>query len=280
MKSRLFVLSALVFSATAALAGDQDKVKASEMTGTIAVKGIDSTGAFVGDDAANTWNTYDARGKVKVSAEQGEVNKVETYLDWTAPGGVHGHVWEKLWISADTYTGWSERQIQASNTILFSRTVINGNVKQRIQPDGSGVVEWTVGDDSSSTGGTTSSGTSSTDNSSADPTPTPKPLPSVDIDEEGTFQGSFFRQIKIRARSGDRASITFSDSGYERATVAGSDQLLTVEENAELKGTARGSLDYDPTPAPTATPSPSPSPTVSPSPTATPFPTPGDVFGN
>jgi len=279
MKSRLFVLSALVFSAASAFAGDQDKVKASEMTGTIAVKGIDSAGTFVGDDVANTWSTYDARGKVKVSAKKGEVNKVETYLDWTAPGGVHGHVWEKLWISDDTYTGWSERQIQASNVVLFSRTTINGSVKQRIHPDGSGVVEWTVGDDASTSDSTDSSSDDSS-SSSANPTPTPKPLPSVDIDEEGTFQGSFFRQIKIRARSGDRASITFTDEGFERATINDGDQLLTVQESAQVKGTGKGSLDYDPTPAPTATPSPSPSPTATPQPTATPFSVPGDVLGD
>jgi hypothetical protein len=192
---------------------------------------------------------------------------------------VHGHVWEKLWISGDTYTGWSERQISAANAVIFSRTTINGDVKQRIQPDGSGVVEWTVGDNSTSTSDTSSSDTSSNNNSSATATPTPKPLPTVDIDEEGTFQGSFFRQIKIRARSGDRATITFLDEGYERMTINGGDQLLTVQESVELKGTGKGSVDYDPTPAPTATPSPSPSPTISPSPTVTPFPTPGGVFG-
>jgi hypothetical protein len=275
MKSRLFVLSAFVVCAMSAFADDEDKVKAKDLEGSITVKGIDSTGAILGDAAANTWSTYDARGKVKVSAKHGEVNKIETYLDWTAPGGVHGHVWEKLWVSADAYTGWSERQISAANAVIFSRATISGDIKQRIQPDGSGVIEWTVGDGATSTSSDSSSGS---DNATADATATPKPLPTVDIDEEGTFQGSFFRRIKIKARDNDRASITFTDEGYERMTVAGSDQLLTVQESVTVKGTGKGNLEYNPTPAPTASPSPTVSPSPSASPTASPTvsPTPND----
>jgi hypothetical protein len=279
MKSLLFVLPALVLLAAPALADDEDKVKAKDMEGSIEVLGIDGTGAIVGDGATG-WITRDARGKVTVSAKGGEVNKIETYLDWTAAGEVHGHVWEKLWVSGDTYTGWSERQISASNAVIFSRTVINGSISQQIHPDGSGTIKWTVGDDTSSTSDTTNSSSDASSSATASPTPTPKPLPTVDIDEYGTFTGSFFRQIKIKPRDNNRVSLTFSDEGYERMTIAGGEQLLTVQERATLKGTGKGSLDYNPTPAPTATPSPSPSPTVSPFPTVTPFPTPGDVFGN
>jgi hypothetical protein len=274
MKSRLFVLPALVLLAASAFADDEDKVKAKDMEGSVEVLGIDGTGAIVGDGATG-WITRDARGKVTVSAKGGEVNKIETYLDWTAAGEVHGHVWEKLWVSGDAYTGWSERQISSSNAVIFSRTVINGSISQRIHPDGSGVIKWTVGDDTSSASDTT--GSSSSDTSSASPTPTPKPLPTVDIDEEGSFTGSFFRQIEIKPRNHDRASIKFTDEGYERMTVTDGGQLLTVQERVALKGTGKGNLGYNPTPAPT--PSPSPSPTASPNPTVTPFPTPGDVIG-
>lgn len=287
MKPRL-LFCALAFLAASAFAGDDDRIDARDLPGTVAVKGIDSAGAFVGDDVASAFSTYGARGKVMITASRGDLRKVETYLDWTAPGDAHGHVWEKLWVSGDAYTGWSERQIQASNANVFSRTVISGSIKQRIGTGGDAVIEWTVSDaDSSSQGGTSDSSSddgdtsdSSEDDSAAPtptvtPTPTPRPLPAVDIDQEGTYQGSFFRQIKIKGRGSRHSTITFSDEGFERSTLGDGEQLLTVQERVKVGGTGRGSLAFSPTPAPG--PTITPTPTVTPEPTVSP--TPDDTGG-
>jgi len=276
MNWRTLFLGALV--AVAANVQAEDKVKADDLEGEAEVSGINFAGKITGDTVSD-YALHDLSGKVSVATKGGQVHRVEVYTEWSAENDVRGQTREILYVSGGSYTGWTERFIQAPGNIIFSRTVINGDIQQEIAPDGSGFIEWTVagGDNTASTADSsddTSDDTSSaTDSSSTDSS---DPLPTVDIDEEGEFNGVSDRRIDIDTHDNDHPTVKFSDDGYETVKVlnlvSGSHEE-TVNQKLTLKGHGKGSLSYTPekddssssatpTPTPSAIPTPTPTPST------------------
>lgn len=244
----------------------EDKISA-DIDGDVEVEGIDFAGVIVGD-AVPSYAKHDVHGKVSVVTKEGEVHRVETYTEWNAQNGVRGIVWERLYVSGGSFTGWTERFIQAPGNIIFSRNVINGDIEQEINLDGSGFVEWTVtGSDNSIESDDSSDESDTTD--FTDTTDSSADLPTVDILEQGAFDGVSDRRIEIDAHDHDRSTITFRDKGYARVKsidVLGSHQV-TVNQKLELKGHGKGSIAFVPEKKKDATPDVTPTPTPVPAPT-------------
>jgi hypothetical protein len=231
----------LLICAALLLAGEirgEDKAS-TDLAGTIVVEGISSSGEVVGD-AVSSYALHPVDGKVSVVVKNGEVHRVETFTSWSALNGVRGQVWERLYVSGGAYTGWTERLIQTPDHIFFSRNVIDGEIEQEIEPDGSGFIGWTV------TGGDNE--IESADDSGDDGGDSGADLPTVEILEEGEFDGISARRVEIDTHDNDHPTFKFRDAGYERVsfTDAAGDHELTVNQRLELEGRGEGDLSYDP----------------------------------
>ncbi len=247
------LLAALVGGLVAPATLAEDKLTA-EIFGENEIVGLSEAGVLVGDSTAS-YQRRPARGKVSVVTKEGRLHRVETYTEWDAVNGVRGRVWEKLYVSGGIFTGWTEHLIQTAGEICFTRNVIDGDIQQEIDPSGSGFIEWTV------TGAETAieSEDSATTEDGDD-------LPTVEILQEGEFDGVSDRRIEIDAHGEDAATVRFRDFGYTRVTR--DDELdrpqVTVNQELKLEGRGRGSLEFVPVEESTPTPSPTPQPSPAP----------------
>lgn len=288
MKIRGLVAGLSLALATSVCAEDKASAR---IEGTVEVEGIDFSGKIVGDSVPS-YARHPVTGKVSVVTKRGRVHRVETFTSWDAENGVHGQVWERLYVSGGSFTGWTERLIQTPDHIVFSRNVINGDFEQKIRKDGSGFVEWTVtggdnqiddsdddfsdadaDDDSDSTSSVTSSDAGSDSGNSADGN-----LPTVEIMEEGEFDGVSDRRIEIDAHRGHHPKIRFRDEGYARMELTDDKKTesKTVNQKLKLDGRGKGDLSFVPTEKDKdqGSPTPTPAPTATPLPGATPVSTP------
>jgi hypothetical protein len=291
MKKLLLLLTS---AAVVATAGAEDKVSA-EISGAVTVTSeSDSLPLVVLGEPLSTAGTYPITGKINVVTKDGQVHRVETYTEWSAPGDVWCRVWEKLYVSGGTFTGWSERLLVTPQYQTFSRNVIDGDIEQEIDESGEGFVEWTV------TGANNSIDTDDDfeddfdeddfdDNgdifdsdSDFDSGSDSGDLPTVEIMEEGEFDGISDRRIEIKMDGGS-PTITFQDKGYERIVFDDSisdEEEVLISQDMNLEGEGDGSLEYQPEDhsgdgdddGGTPTPTPTPDPNATPFPTPTPLP--------
>jgi|GEM_PF-1957778 len=267
------LLAGLIALSSSALA--DDKIRA-EVRGWVETEGIAESGEFVGLTVESS-ALRAVHGKVNITAKNGQVRRIETYTEWSAPNEVRLKMWEKLWVSGGNFVGWVESNIETPNDKRFARNLIEGEIEQEIRESGSGYIEWTT------VGGTNGIESQAPDEDDFDEDDEElEPLPPVEVQEVGEFDGVSNRRIEIDSDG----ELTFEVEGFERVIVRREtrngfeapvvwNEEVYVNQSMKLEGDYKGSLAYDPDAGEEPIPSPSPTP-IPPRPTPTPglFPTP------